>query len=40
MSTASKAVVDTLGLSKQEIQQLKKAVSSGVKTKKQIIYLE
>lgn len=41
MSTASKAVVvDTLGLSKQEIQWLKNTVSAGIKTKKQIIYLE
>ena len=40
-STASKAVVvDTLGLSKSEVQTLKSIVNSGVKTNKPIIYIE
>ena len=41
VSTASKAVVvDTLGLSKSEVQSLKSTINNGVKTKKPIIYLE
>ena len=41
ISTASKAVVvDTLGLSKSEVQSLKSTINNGIKTKKPIIYLE